>query len=167
MTYSLDMRKKILKIRHEEGLSMAKVAKRFGVGVASVMRWSKNIECIKKRNRSTKIDMEALKKDVETYPDAYQSERAGRLGVSEYCVWYALKRLGVTYKKKPSITQRRIPKDALLFAPRWRNIRTSAGLWCFWMSLVLPTTCHVYMATLPKEVVVLGPMTGVRKGERM
>lgn len=99
MTYSLDMRKKILTIRCEEGLSMAEVAKRFGVGVASVMRWSKNIECIKKRNRSTKIDMEAIKKDVETYPDAYQSERAGRLGVSEYCVWYALKRLGVTYKK--------------------------------------------------------------------
>ena len=44
MTYSLDMRKKILKIKVEEGLSMAKVAKRFGVGVASVMRWSNNIE---------------------------------------------------------------------------------------------------------------------------
>ena len=58
MTYSLDMRQKILKIRLEEGLSMAKVAERFGVGVASVMRWSNNIECIKKRNRSTKVDME-------------------------------------------------------------------------------------------------------------
>ena len=29
---------------------MAKVAKRFGVGLASVLRWSKNIEAIKKRN---------------------------------------------------------------------------------------------------------------------
>ena len=44
MTYSLDMRQQVLKIRSEECLSMAKVAKRFGVGVASVMRWSKNIE---------------------------------------------------------------------------------------------------------------------------
>ena len=105
MTYSLDMRKRILKIRHEEGLSMAKVAKRFGVGVASVMRWSNNIQCIKKRNRSTKIDMEALKLDVEKYSDAYQFERATRLGVSEYCVWYALKRLGVTYKKNTSAPQ--------------------------------------------------------------
>ena len=90
MTYSLDMRQQVLKIRSEEGLSMAKVAKRFGVGVASVMRWSKNIEAIKKRNRSTKIDMEALKRDVEQYPDAYQHERAARLGVSDYCVWYSL-----------------------------------------------------------------------------
>jgi transposase len=99
MTYSLDMRQQVLKIRREEGLSMADAAKRFGVGIASVMRWSNNIEAIKKRKRSTKIDMEALKSDVEQYPDAYQFERAARLGVGEHCVWYALKLLNVTYKK--------------------------------------------------------------------
>ena len=117
MTYSLDMRQQVLKIRSEEGLSMAKVAKRFGVGVASVMRWSKNIEAIKKRNRSTKIDMEALKRDVEQYPDAYQHERAARLGVSDYCVWYALKRLGVTYKKNTSASKGN-PRKTLCFLRR-------------------------------------------------
>jgi hypothetical protein len=67
---------------------MALVAKRFGVGVASVLRWSKNIEAKTTRHKiATKIDMEALKMDVETYPDAYQYERAGRLGVSEGCVF--------------------------------------------------------------------------------
>jgi transposase len=114
MTYSLDMRQQVLKIRSEEGLSMAKVAKRFGVGVASVMRWSKNIEAIKKRNSSTKMDMEALKRDVEQYPDAYQHERAARLGVSDYCVWYALKRLGVTYKKNTSASKGN-PRKTLCF----------------------------------------------------
>lgn len=93
---------------------MAKVAKRFCVGVASVMRWSNNIDCVKKRNRSTKIDMEALKLDVEQYSDAYQFERATRLGVSEYCVWYALKRLGVTYKKNPSASKGN-PRKTLCF----------------------------------------------------
>ena len=44
--------------------------------------------------------MDALARDVEAYPDAYQYERAARLGVSIRCVGYALKRLGVTYKKK-------------------------------------------------------------------
>jgi transposase len=117
MTYSLDMRQQVLKIRSEEGLSMAKVAKRFGVGVASVMRWSKNIEAIKKRNRSTKTDMEALKRDVEQYPDAYQHERATRLCVSEYCVWYALKRLGVTYKKNTSAPKGN-PRKTLCFLRR-------------------------------------------------
>ena len=117
MTYSLDMCQQVLKIRSEEGLSMAKVAKRFGVGVASVMRWSKNIEAIKKRNRSTKTDMEALKRDVEQYPDAYQHERATRLGVSDYCVWYALKRLGVTYKKNTSAPKGN-PRKTLCFLRR-------------------------------------------------
>ena len=117
MTYSLDMREQVLKIRREEGLSMAKVAKRFGVGVASVMRWSNNIECIKKRNRSTKIDIEALKRDVEQYPDAYQYERATRLGVGEHCVWYALKLLNVTYKKT-STTSKGNPRKTLCFLPR-------------------------------------------------
>lgn len=117
MTYSLDMRKKILKIREEEGLSMAKVAKRFGVGVASVMRWSNNIQCVKKRNRSTRIDMNALRSDVEQYPDAYQHERATRLGVSEYCVWYALKRLGVTYKKNTSASKGNSRKTLCFLLP--------------------------------------------------
>ena len=117
MTYSLDMRKKVLKIRSEEGLSMAEVAKRLRVGVASVMRWSNNIEAIKKRNRSTKIDMEALKLDVEQYPDAYQFERATRLDVSEYCVWYALKKLNITYKKN-SAASKSNPRKTLCFLRR-------------------------------------------------
>ena len=100
MTYSLDMRKQVLKLRHEEGLSMAKVAKRFGLSLASVMRWSKTLEPVTRRNKpATKIDMESLKRDVEKYPDAYLKERAERLHVSHNCVWHALKRLNVTYKK--------------------------------------------------------------------
>ncbi len=43
---------------------MAAVAQRFGIGVASVMRWSKNIDGVKKRTQSTQIDMEALKRDI-------------------------------------------------------------------------------------------------------
>ena len=117
MTYSLDMRQQVLKIRDKEGLSMAAVAQRFGIGVASVMRWSKNIDGVKKRTRSTKIDMEALKRDIETYPDAYQYERAERLGVSEYCVWYALRRLSVTYKKNPQSSQG-MPRKKVYILPK-------------------------------------------------
>jgi transposase len=101
MTYSLDFRRKVLKIRTNENLSMAQVAKRFDIGLASVMRWSTNPEAKTKRNKqATSIDMEALKNDVEKYPDSYLRERAKRLNVSHNCVWHALKRLNVTYKKK-------------------------------------------------------------------
>jgi transposase len=111
MTYSRDFRSKVLAVRKQENLSMAKVAKRFGVGLKSVLRWSKNIESITKRNKpATKIDMEALKRDVEQYPDAYQFERATRLGVSDGCVFHALKRLNITYKKNSKSPQGRSRK---------------------------------------------------------
>ena len=45
--------------------------------------------------------MEKLKKDVELYPDAYQYERAERLGVGQNCIFHGLKRLQISYKKKP------------------------------------------------------------------
>lgn len=111
MTYSLDFRRKILKIRSEEKLSMAETAKRFGVGVTSIMRWVKNPEIKRKRNSAARaIDMEALKKDVELYPDAYLKERAERFNVTHNGIWRALKRLNVSYKKNASTPQGRSRK---------------------------------------------------------
>lgn len=110
MTYSVDFRKKVLKIREEESLSVEAVAIRFGVGKASVMRWLIELEPKKTRTKSaTKINMDVLKKDVEEYPDSYQYERAERLGVSQSGIYWALKRLEVTYKKntKSSKSRRR------------------------------------------------------------
>ena len=106
--YPLAYRQKVLSVRKEEGLTIAEVAERFCVGVATVMRWIKNLQPKTKRNKpATKIDMEALKRDVERYPDAYQFERAKRLGVSRQGIWYALKRLGVSYKKNATTPKSR------------------------------------------------------------
>ena len=64
----------------QEGLSFARVAERFSVGVASVKRWSKRIEPKQhERKKIRKIDLKKLAQDVEKYPDAYQYERAARL----------------------------------------------------------------------------------------
>lgn len=100
MTYSLDFRQKVLKVKAEEGLTFEETAKRFRVGKNSIFLWSKNIEAVKKRNtKAYKIDMTALAKDIDEYPDAYCYERAQRLGVSKSCIWIAMKRLNITYKK--------------------------------------------------------------------
>lgn len=118
MTYSRDFRSKVLAVREKEHLSMAKIAKRFGISLKSVLRWSKNIESITKRNKpATKINMEALKSDVDQYPDAYQYERAERLNVSEGCVFHALKRLGISYKKNTKSPQSR-QRKARYFLPK-------------------------------------------------
>ena len=102
MSYSRDFREKVLLIKEKESLSFARIAKRFGIGIASVVRWANNIEAKRTRNKPpTKIDMEALRRDVEAYPDAYQYERAKRLNVTPMGIAHALRRLGVTYKKNP------------------------------------------------------------------
>ena len=94
MTYSLDFRRKVLSVKKKEHLSFAKVAKRFDVGLASVVRWSASIVPKKTRNKpTTKINMQALQKDILAYPDAYQYERAQRFGVSKNGIWHALRRL--------------------------------------------------------------------------
>ena len=63
---------KSLFIKEKEKMTFESVAKRFGIGTASVMRWSKNIVAKKTRNKpATKISTEALLRDIELYPDAY------------------------------------------------------------------------------------------------
>ena len=100
MAYPLKFRQKVLETRAREGLTIAQVAQRFAVGIASVVRWLKSPDPVKTRNKgATRIDMDALAQDVLEYPDAYQHERAARFGVSQRGICQALKRLGVTYKK--------------------------------------------------------------------
>lgn len=110
MTYSIDFRRKALLIKKQEELSFEATAKRFGVSQSSVFRWSKHIKAQRTRYKpATKIDMEALKREVEISPEAYQYERAERLGVSRRGIGYALPRLGISRKK---------------------NVLTSASGWC-------------------------------------
>jgi transposase len=104
--YSLDFRRKVLQVKEKEKLSLAKVSKRFGIGLNTVMRWSKVIKAKAKWDRPAfKIDNEALRSDIKSYPDSYCYERAARLGVSKNGIWHALKRLEITYKKKSAASQ--------------------------------------------------------------
>ena len=100
MTYPILFRSKVLSVREKEGLTIAQVAARFCVGIASVTRWVRNPIPRQTRNKpATKIDMIALARDVREYPDAYQAERARRLGVSEKGIGHALRRMNISYKK--------------------------------------------------------------------
>lgn len=99
MAYDVKMRTKVLETREKYGLTIEEVSKRFDVGVATVNRWIKRKE-IKIRQRKMALSREVLLKDVEKYKDDYQRERAVRLGVSEFQVQYALKKYGISYKKK-------------------------------------------------------------------
>lgn len=111
MTDSIDFRKKVLAIKAQENLTLSAGSKRFGVGQASVVRWSKNREPQRTRNKpTTKLHWEALAQEVEEHPDSYQYERAARFGVSQQGIAYALKQLKLSRKKTPSNLPRPIQR---------------------------------------------------------
>ena len=100
MTYSVHFRKKVLSVKEKDGLSLAAVSKKFSISKNTVFLWTKNITPkMYRKKRPTKINTEKLKEDIAQYSDAYQYERAERLGVSQSAIYSALKRLKVTYKK--------------------------------------------------------------------
>jgi len=100
MTYSIDFRNKVFSIKEQENLTFSEVSNRFGVGQASVVRWSKEIEPQRTRTKpTTKLNWEALAQDVEEPPESYQYERAIRFGVSPQGIAYALKKLNLSRKK--------------------------------------------------------------------
>ena len=100
MTYSTDFRRRVLEVKERDGLSFEQAATLFGVGKSSVQRWTERLVPRRIRNKpATKISMELLERDVELYPDAYQYERAERLGCSQRGIGEALKRLSISRKK--------------------------------------------------------------------
>ena len=106
MTYSIDFRKKVLSIKQQDQLTFAETAQQFGVGQATVVRWSQHIEPKPTRNQPTvKLNWEALAQDVEEHPDSYQYERAVRFGVSRQGIAYALKPLKRSRKKNLPTSQ--------------------------------------------------------------
>jgi len=118
MTYSIDLRYKSLTIKERDNLTYKETAARFGVGINSVFRWNNKLEPQATRNKpATKINTDALLEDVKNYPDAYLRERAERLNASTSGIYDALKRLGISCKKKHF----RIPKPIAPYAKPFKN----------------------------------------------
>jgi len=99
MTYSIQFRKKVLKLQ-QEGESFLKLSKRFTISTTTISRWKKRLKAKVTRSKSpTKIDEQLLKQDIIENPDSYLPERAKKLGVSKSGLHDAMKRLRISYKK--------------------------------------------------------------------
>ena len=104
--YSLDFRKRVLAIKEKEQLTFQQTSDRFDVSIRTLFSWIKRIDPKLKRNKpATKIDMEALAKDVEKNPDRFQYERARDYGVSQWAIGRALRRLNIRHKKNSESSQ--------------------------------------------------------------
>lgn len=99
MTYPIQFRKKVIKL-HTDGIKYEDLSFRFGISIRTLSRWKKRIEPEKTRNKPwKKLNKEAVIEDIKQFPDSYGYERAIRLGVSKSGIQYAIKRLGISYKK--------------------------------------------------------------------
>ena len=104
--YSMDLREEAMR-QLERGLSVRKVAKNLGVHFMTIQRWKMrpSLEPTRTKPPNSPIDPDALRKDVENYPDAYLRERAERLGCSKAAIHRALHRFGISYKKNTSTSK--------------------------------------------------------------
>lgn len=100
MTYPLKFRQKVFAVKEKYQLTFEETSERFDVSIRTLFRWEQRLEPKTIRNRpATKLDMDALARHVEDYPDAYQWERAKHFNVARATIYYALKRLNLSCKK--------------------------------------------------------------------
>ena len=108
MTYPLQFRQKVFSTKEKFHLTFEQTSQRFDVPIRTLFRWQRKMAlCMTRAKPATRLDMAQLAKDVELAPDAYQWERAKRLGVAQRTIGYGLQRLKISYKKNPQTSQGR------------------------------------------------------------
>lgn len=119
MTYSTDLRKCVLKYL-EDGGSKAEAVKIFGISLRTIWNWiarqkEGNIDPKVKISTPRKIDNDRLMTYIRSNPDAYLREIAEEFCVTIPAVFYACKRLNITFKKNPLHTKKEVKKNGKLF----------------------------------------------------
>ena len=108
MSYASDFRKCVLDFV-DNGGSKAEVSRRFGISRGIIYEGLAAQEPLTSKKPgpqgSRNIDYQALKQHGIDFPDATQQERAAHFGVSRHGIWYALKKLNITRKKRRKPTK--------------------------------------------------------------
>lgn len=101
MTYSVDLRVKVVKYIREGG-SKTDAVRIFGVSRPAIYSWlrAQDLQPQQKGvSRRRKLDWAALEADVKAHPDLMLRERARRFGVQHHAIWYALRQMEIRRKK--------------------------------------------------------------------
>ena len=110
--YSLDLRKKVVEAR-KSGATVVSIMKMFKVARQTVYDWLERDRAgdlsIRKRSMLTrrKVDYDELVEYVEKNEDKYLWEIGQHFGIATSTVDKILKKLKVSYKKKPSVQKKR------------------------------------------------------------
>jgi transposase len=111
MAYSKDFRERAIAFM-DAGHTQKELREVFGIYPSEVFKWRKlleetgSLEPRYKKERNSKINLKELEKALEEKPDAYLSELAIKFGCTKQAIFYALKRLKLTYKKRRLHTQK-------------------------------------------------------------
>jgi transposase len=104
--YSVDLRERVLK-HLEKNPDKKAASSLFQVGIATIYRWisRKNekghVEPLRRPYVYKKIDDQKLIEYVKTHPDHFLIEIAEHFGLTLQAIFYALKRLKISRKKRP------------------------------------------------------------------
>jgi transposase len=110
MAYSIDLRKKVMEFLGR-GHSQREARKVFGICLDTVNKWhvryqqTGSLDNKYPSSRRRKLDPEKLIAYVSEHPDAYSQEIGDAFGCSDVAVLKALKRFGITRKKRLNATR--------------------------------------------------------------
>ena len=108
----------------DEGHTYKELYEAFKIYPSEITKWRKlytetgSLKPQYRETRSRKIDKEKLQRAVEEKPDAYLSELAKPFDCTEQAVFYALKKLKITVKKKQYTYAEKSPIERALFVIR-------------------------------------------------
>ena len=103
--YSQDLRKKVLKYL-EQNKDKQTASNIFQVGIATVYRWVSlkkkkgHVKPLRRKYAYKKINDELLIKYIQEHPDHFLSEIGNHFSLTPQTIFYALKRLKITRKKR-------------------------------------------------------------------
>jgi len=113
MSYPVKYRERTIEYR-QEGHTLEETSKIFKVAISTIREWERrlkekgDLEPDTPERTFKKIDPEKLKAYLAEHPDAYQREMAREFGCAQSAIEKALKRLGITRKKRLHATGNRI-----------------------------------------------------------
>ena len=114
--YSVDLREKVL-LYLEKNHDKNAASSIFQVGIATIYRWvarkkeKGTLEPLRRKYAYKRIDDEKLIEYVKAHPDHFLSEIANHFGLTPQAIFYAIKRLKITRKKRPRSIKNEMKKN--------------------------------------------------------
>ena len=110
MSYSTDLRKKVLAFLSEGG-TQKDAAKLFNIGTTTIYCWKKrkSLTPTPRKTWQNKINKQELIQHVKDFPDMILRERAEHFNVKTNAIWNALRRLKI-HKKNDIISGKDVYK---------------------------------------------------------